>query len=298
VTATNIKCPSGHSIATTQMFCGECGVPLAGVCPEGHPNPANQPFCGECGIPIQGASQLVGEAMSDLAPQSPTHVEHPVQPDAPTTTNSPEPPVPSLEPPAQASASNWFGRQSPKAQTLVSGALALSTLIFPTNGFVTPAEFFLSVVGFLAVLAVVARSQHRRTVAVVVAGVTGAIAFAAGLLMPLVETRTEPHPPIEIVLSVIVFGFPLGFVAAWSIARRNRSGRWIGLLAAAPVAVAGLSFTGYLLPEAVVKRIEPFEWMAGWGIPTILGCAVAWCVDLVARRSRRNRPPAIAGRDA
>ena len=158
MTATNIKCPSGHSIATTQMFCGECGVPLAGVCPEGHPNPANQPFCGECGIPIQGASQLVGEAMSDLAPQSPAHAEYPVQPDAPTTSSWPEPPVA----PGGISASvstpgNWFGRLSPTVQTLVSAALALvsASLLLIVVG--NPATFLVSVVCFLGVLAQIFR---------------------------------------------------------------------------------------------------------------------------------------------
>ena len=296
MTATNIKCPSGHSIATTQMFCGECGVPLAGVFPEGHPNPANQPFCGECGIPIQGASQLVGEAMSDLAPQSPTHVEHPVQPDAPTTTNSPEPPVPSLEPPAQASASNWFGRQSPKVQTLMSAALILPAVILPNLS--SAGGFLLSVALFIAVLAVVSRTRHRRTVALVVAGITGAIALVAGLLVPLVETRSsEPDPPIELFLSVIAFVFPLGFIAAWSIARRNRAGFWLGLLLAAPFAALGLGLALAVL-LAGSDEVDVFEVMVAWGIPTTLGCAVAWGVDLATRKLRRNQPLATTVRSA
>ncbi len=52
MSATTIRCPSGHTNSAEQKFCGQCGVPLAGVCPNGHQNPDGQRFCGECGSPI------------------------------------------------------------------------------------------------------------------------------------------------------------------------------------------------------------------------------------------------------
>jgi hypothetical protein len=51
----SVHCPEGHSNPSGQKFCGQCGLPLAGLCPDGHPNPEGQKFCGECG---QGVAVL------------------------------------------------------------------------------------------------------------------------------------------------------------------------------------------------------------------------------------------------
>ena len=230
--------------------------------------------------------------MANRAPQFPMHVEYPLQAGAPTTVTSPEPSVTPVGSPAQASASNWFGRQSPKGQTLISAALALPAVILPSSALLPPAPTFLvSVVFFIVVLAVVSRSHRRRTVAIVMAGITGAVALMTALLL-FYATPQEQDSTLRMLVFWPLLLFPLGFVAAWSIARRNRPGRWIGLVLAAPaVLLSGPFLVGPLFGIANgTPSVRPFEWFVAWGGPTALGCAVAWGVDLAARRNRKNPP--------
>lgn len=72
MSASTIKCPSGHSNSSAQKFCGQCGVSLVGVCANGHPNAEGQQFCGLCGAPL-GQS----ESASTTRP-APTAAEPPI----------------------------------------------------------------------------------------------------------------------------------------------------------------------------------------------------------------------------
>lgn len=297
-----ITCPSGHLNRGAWNYCGDCGQSLLGVCPNGHQNPESRRYCGECGSPLRGLPDTGGpmeHSAPDTAPVL-AHVERDA--DSPvrgagatlgTKAVSPE----GINAPASATG-NWFSRQTPRVQTLIRIALVLPVVFLLPHYSPTAGVFLISVLCFLSVLAVVARGQRRRNKALVVAGITGAVALAAGLLTPLVETRTEPHPPVEMFLAAVVMVFPLGFIAAWSIARRNHAGFWIGLLLGAPVAALGL---GLVLPVLLRGSEDPevFELMLAWGIPTVVGCAVAWCVDLAAANLRRKRSPAtVTGKGA
>jgi FtsH-binding integral membrane protein len=206
-----------------------------------------------------------------------TRIEYGAKPDASTGSTLPRPPVTPEANSAPASAiGNWFGKLSLTARTLISAALAVLALTIPFFFPGTPAVFFCSMAGLLGVIAVVARTQRRRSLALLVAVITGVIAFSLGWMF----TYAPPRDALAAFASTGMLLFPLGFVAAWSIARRNRSGGWIGLLLAAPL-VIGVQMA---LPPG-----GPMVLVVAWGIPTVLGCAVAWCVDLAASKIGQNK---------
>lgn len=69
MSASTIKCPSGHSNSPAQKFCGECGIPLAGICPDGHQNAEGQRYCGECGASLQDSESTAALA-DDATPDT------------------------------------------------------------------------------------------------------------------------------------------------------------------------------------------------------------------------------------
>jgi serine/threonine protein kinase len=206
--------------------------------------------------------------------------DRPTQAAPPPTTRPETPPRSPVGIPAP-STGNWFGKLSPTVQTLVSAVFALMSVSIPFMFRGSLVTLFVPFVCFLGVLAVVARSPRRRSRALLVAGITGAIVVAISLLE--IYGYPRPRDKFLIVASGLTFLFPLGFVAAWSVARRNHAGCWIGILLAAPL-TAGVQF----LLDGNLPVLPSLNLLAAWGIPTALGCAVAWCVDLAARRTRRS----------
>ncbi|MGV1005973.1 MAG: hypothetical protein ACOYEV_14680 [Candidatus Nanopelagicales bacterium] len=180
---------------------------------------------------------------------------------------------------------NWFGALPPMMRALISAVLMLPVVVYPFFMAGTLTNLLVSVAYFVAVLVVLARSRRRRSFALSLAAVTGAIVIAMGVFLAKAVALGN-------VAAVVILLFPLGFVAAWSFARRNHSGFWMGLLLASPFAV-GMQYVLVHSPsDQPGQPVRPIILMSVWGISTATGCLVAWCVDLAARKIGQNKSQA------
>ena len=184
-----------------------------------------------------------------------------------------------------------FNRTAPRTQALLSAALLLPTLaiyapIGLNNDFFVEFAFAASGGYFLAALAVVARSRPRRWWALAIAATT---LVAEGLLVMVVSTDADLG--LQTAFMVVA---PVGYVAAWGVARRH-SGWWKSGLPLAAVTVSVLRFA--LLVDAYDSTgtvLQAWWWWLLWPGITTLGCLACWAVDLRAAR-KTNRMATTTG---
>lgn len=172
-----------------------------------------------------------------------------------------------------------FNRTAPRTQALLSAALLLPTLaiyapIGLNNDFFVEFAFAASGGYFLAALAVVARSRPRRWWALAIAAAT---LVAEGLILMV---STDADMGLQTAFFVVA---PVGYVAAWGVARRH-SGWWRSGLPLAAVTVivlrVALLWDAY---DSTVLRAWWWWWLL-WPAITTLGCLACWAVDLRAAR--------------
>lgn len=198
----------------------------------------------------------------------------------------------------------WFEQFPPRVQTWCSAALLAPTLL---NYFVNDAlkpfdpdnrswgssvHTALYALYFLAVLAVVARTPHRRVLALTV----GSAAALSDLILTWILASRAYHdaftPPLRIAIWSAVLTC---YVAAWGLARRNHD-RWrIGLGVAAGVMVT---------LQVIDYNVDYSGWYLSWYLSWfffpgtfVVGCLVCWAFDVNARLEQLQKERAHIDRD-
>jgi len=295
VSALTVKCPSGHRNQTTQKFCGQCGVALAGVCPNGHENPPTQRYCGECGANIPETTPV--ETLSsrvyldvDPAQESP----EPASPEPATEARTGQPANVASIPTASragsvgdSSATTWYNRQTPTRQFWINLALLTPVLIlyivqyvmlYPAldragrhvaNGFVT----VLYGLYFVAVIGWVARDRQTRRWALAVAACAAFLDIIFSWPVDL-----DYWPAFWTFATILAV-----YVAAWGLARRQHRTWWWGLVLAAILCTAYRYF---------VSGTDQTGWERLWfryPIAFVIGCLTCWAVDYGNRLSTATK---------
>lgn len=177
--------------------------------------------------------------------------------------------------------SSRFTRLSPKTQAVTSASFLLPTLAFfapiVKDADFSGIAFAVSGVYFLAILAVVARSRRRRWQALFVA----AVALAVEILGFVLVLDHNSLDDIGYLTMAVIVATPVGYVAAWGVARRQHPLWWrAGLPLAAVVVILPLRAAVFAIWGANDAMLQSWwTWWLLWPATVALGCVVCWAVD-------------------